>query len=69
MGLDTSNQGRHFLTLAQHDSGIKIKTCTQNYSAICNQVLYVLFLNMYWAAISGEHLQDHFSSGLAYLSC
>ena len=29
---------------------------------------YVLFLNMYWAAISGEHLQDQCSSGLAYLS-
>ena len=27
------------LTLAEHDSDIKIKACTKNPSAICNQVV------------------------------
>ena len=45
------------LTLAEHDSDIKINTCTKNSSVICNQALCLLF-----AQISGERLQDHWSS-------
>ena len=41
------------LTLAEHDSDIKIKAYTKNNSVICNQRLCSLF-----AQISGERLQD-----------
>ena len=45
-------------TLAEHDSDIKIKACTQNPSAICNQVLCLSF-----AQLSVERLQDHWYPG------
>ena len=49
------------LTLAQHDSDIKIKACTENPSVICNQVLYLNF-----AQIPSERSQDQWSSGFFF---
>ena len=46
------------LTLAEHDSDIKIKACTKNPSVMCYQVLCLVF-----AQIAGERLQDHWVSG------
>ena len=54
-------KGNVSLTMAQYHSDIKIKKIVlKNHSAFCNQVVYVLCL--YWAQISGERLQDHWSS-------
>ena len=50
--------------LFSHTTSIKMKTCC--HLAICNQVLYVLCLNL--VHISGEHLQAIWYSGSVFYS-
>ena len=51
------------LTLAEYDSDIKIKACSQKSLSHCNQVLCLSL-----AQISGERLQDHWSAGFSSLA-
>ena len=46
------------LTLADHDSDIKMKACTPR--------SFVTRFCLEWAQISGKRLQDHWSSELFY---